>query len=141
MAYRKEKEPNGQYAIVIDGWTNGIASDPYSGMGKMLTTNLSVPGEVSSGYSLTANALGAGTLNTPIHRAINQTGGTATAYFILDSASQVWSSSTYNGTFSFLSTSNTTTGATATNQGLAYWKGYLFKFRNGSIDYLMQLHY
>ncbi len=142
MAYRKEKETNREDAIVIDGWEKGIAPDPYSGLGKTLTADLATPGEISSGYTLTLNALGAGTLNTPIHRAMKTVNGVATLYFILDSASQVWSSSTYNGTFSFLSTSNATTGATATNQGLAYWippsggSGWLFKFRNGSVDYL-----
>ncbi len=136
MAYRLEKEPNGDTAIVIDGWDKGMAPDPYSGLGTMLSANLSTPGEISVGYPLSFNVLGTGTLNWPIHKAIKETAGTATGYFILDSASQVWSSTTYNGTFSFLSTSNTTTGATLTNQGLAYWKGYLIKFRNSHIDYL-----
>lgn len=135
MSYKIEKEEGGGTAIVISGWTTGTSPDPYSGMGKMLTSNLSVPDEVSSGYALTLNTLGTGTLNTPIHRAIKETAGTATAYFILDAASQVWTSTTYNGTFSIITASNTTTGATATNQGLAYWRGYLFKFRNGKIDY------
>lgn len=143
MSYTFEKENNGEKAIVISGWNKGIAPDPYSGIGKMLTVDLSTPGEVSSGYGLTLNTLGAGTLNTPIHRAMKQVNGVATLYFILDAASQVWSSSTYNGTFSFLSTSNSTTGATAANQGLCYYvprsgiaNSYLFKFRNDSIDYL-----
>lgn len=122
--------------ITINGFEKGTSQDQYKGMGKMLGVNLDTLGEVSVGYPLTLNALGTGTLNTPIHKAMAQTSGVATAYYILDSASQVWKSTTYNGTFSFLSTSNTTTGATATNQGLAYWKGYLFKFRNGAIDYL-----
>lgn len=142
MAYSIVKEQTGNTAIVINGWTSGTSADPYSGIGRMLTSNLSVPGEVSSGYPLTANIIGAGTLGIPIHRAIKEAGGVATAYFILDASSQVWSSSTYSGTFSFLSTSNSTTGATATNQGLVYWiprsggTGYLFKFRNDKIDYL-----
>lgn len=142
MAYRKIKEPTGTEALIINGWDSGTSPDPYSGMGKMMTANLSIPGEISSGYGLTLNALGTGTLNTPIHRAQHIINGVATAYFILDSASQVWSSTTYSGTFSFLSTSNVTTGATATNQGLVYFiprsggAGFLFKFRNDSIDYL-----
>ncbi len=142
MSYRLEKEPNGVQAIVIDGWEKGIASDPYSGLGKVLTADLSTSGEIACGYSLTSNVLGTGTVNTPIHRAMKETTGVAQIYFILDSASQVWSSTTYNGTFSFLSSSNSTTGATATNQGLIYWippsggNGWLFKFRNDSIDYM-----
>ena len=142
MAYRLEKEANGDTAIVIDGWQTGMTPDPYTGMGKMLTADLSTPGEISSGYSLTLNTTSGGTLNHPIHRALRQTAGTAVAYFILDSASQVWKATTYNGNWAFLDTGNVTTGATATNQGLVYWippsggNGWLFKFRNDKIDYL-----
>ncbi len=142
MAYRLEKEANGDTAIVIDGWDKGIAKDPYSGIGKMLTADLSTPGEISSGYTLTANTTSGGTLNWPIHRAVKAPSGVATAYFILDVASQVWKATTYNGNFAFLNTGNVTTGATATNQGLVYWippsggNGWLFKFRNDKIDYL-----
>ena len=142
MAWRIEKEENGGQAIVIDGWTNGMAADPYSGLQTMLTADLATPGEIASGYNVTVNTITSGTVNWPIHRAIHQVAGVATAYFILDVASQVWTSTTYNGAFALTGTGNVTTGATATNQGLVYWippsggSGWLFKFRNDKIDYL-----
>lgn len=136
MSYRLEKEENGVKAIVIDGWEKGIADDPYSGMNRMLQVNLNTPGEVSVGYPITTATQSTGTMTVPIHDATNIQNGSATAYFILDDTSQVFKSTGIAGPWSFLSTSNTTTGALATNQGLAYWKGYLFKFRNSSIDYL-----
>lgn len=127
---------NDKGEIVFEGWEKGVSPNPYTGLGKVLGANLSIPGEVSVGYPLTTSTMGTGTFNTPIHKAINQTSGVATAYFVLDTASQVWKATTYNGSWSFLNTGNVTTGATATNQGLAYWKGFLFKFRNDKIDYL-----
>lgn len=142
MAWRLEKEPNGKEAIVIDGWQDGMGPDPYTGIGNMLRANLSVPGEISVGYDTTINSTGTGTVNWLIHRALKQSAGTASAYFMLDSASQVWKATSYNGTWNFLDTGNVTTGATLTNQGLVYWippsggAGWLFKFRNDKIDYL-----
>ena len=59
MAYRLEKEQNGDTAIVIDGWTNGTSPDPYSGIGVMCNSNLAVPSEVSVGYPLSFNSTSA----------------------------------------------------------------------------------
>jgi len=54
MSYRVEK--NGENIdIVIDGWSNGIASDPYSGIGDMRNVdNSSIPGEVSVAFKTEA---------------------------------------------------------------------------------------
>lgn len=140
--WRFEKEPTGDYAIVIDGWENGVAPDPYSGIQRMTQVNLSVPGEVSVGYTPTISTISSGTLGVPIARTTAFSSGVPTAHFILTYASGaeslVFASS--NGaaaaTWSQLSTNNTNTSGLTNNQGLAYWKGYLFKFRANKIDYL-----
>jgi len=91
---------------------------------------------VGVGYPISAASLGAGTLGNPIARAVSlSTTGTIDAYFILDATGQVWRSTSPGGTWSFLSTSNSTTGS-SNQDGIAYWHGYLFKFRNNAIDYL-----
>lgn len=137
MSYRIEREQNGKPALVIDGWDKGLADDPYSGPALLSQVNIgTVPGEVSVGFQITASTIASGTLGVPIHRTTQFTSGSAVAYYILDAGSQVFKATSISGSWSFLSTSNTTTGGDATNQGLAFWKGYLFKFRNNSIDYL-----
>lgn len=136
MSYKIVKEPNGVEAIVIRGWEQGIAPDPYSGMGRMLNVDLETPGEVAAGYPITTSSQSGGTMTIPIHDATQYVAGMANQYFILDSSSQVFKSIPGSlGTWTFLSSGNTTTGASQANQGLAYWKGYLFKFRSTHIDY------
>lgn len=145
MAYRWEKEESGNYAIVIDGWENGIASDPYSGLGLLQSVDLETPGEIAVGYPITASTTSGGTLGRPCARSTRYfptyiTQGTATgleqSYAILDAGGQVWerSASSITGTWTFLSSSNSTTGSSTTD-GIAYWLGFLFKFRNDKIDY------
>lgn len=49
MAYRFDNYDN---ALVIDGWENGIAQDPYEGISNLQNINItSVPGEASVGFS------------------------------------------------------------------------------------------
>ena len=148
MAYRFEKEPNGEYALVIDGWENGIAKDPYSGLGLMTQVDLETPGEVAVGYPMTASSLSGGgnSIGNSIARSTRLfptyvTRGTADGseygYAILDSNGRVWetpSPNGFTGTWTFLSSSNSTTNSSA-QDGIAYWLGFLFKFRNDSIDY------
>lgn len=144
MAWRLEKEENGEECIVIDGWSNGIAPDPYSGINRMYGVNLTVPGEVSAGYPITTSTLSGGgsSLGDPIARSIRWFGyaspGTASgspqSFAILDANGRVWEASSYSGTFTFLSSSNSTTNSSA-NDGIAHYLGYLFKTRAGAIDY------
>lgn len=136
MSYRIETEQSGVKAIVVSGWEAGIAKDPYSGVANLLNVNLSVPDEVSVGYPITTSTQSGATMQSPIHDATQYAAGSAVAYYMLDSASKVFKATSISGTWTYLSTSNTATGADANNQGLAYWKGYLFKFRSGKIDYL-----
>lgn len=143
MAYRIEKEQNGKNAIVIDGWEKGTAPDPYSGIGEMLSVDLETPGEVSVGYGITTSSTSGGTLGKPIARStryfptyVSQgiPTGAAQSYAMLDASGQVYESTSITGTWTFLSSSNSTVGSSNLD-GIVYWLGYLFKFRNDKIDY------
>lgn len=144
MSWKIEREPNGDEAIVIDGWTNGIGADPYSGLGYLLGVDLETPGEVAVGYPLTANATSGGTLTAPIADStrffptyMNPTSiatGAAQSYAILDDSGQVWEATSISGTWTKLSSGASTSGAGDTD-GIAYWLGYLFKTRGANIDY------
>lgn len=143
MAHRIEKV-NGEYEIVIDGFSDGTSANPYTGMHRMFQVNLSVPGEVSVGFPITASTTSGATLGTPIARstAFFNTYGTAvpadsvpTKYAILDTNSRVWEATSLTGTWTFLSSSNTTTGG-GDKDGIAYWCGFLIKTRQSSgIDF------
>jgi hypothetical protein len=139
MAWRYDKE-SGDF--IIDGWENGTAPDPYSGLGRMYEVNLSVPGEVSVGYPITANATSGATLGTPIADSTRLftygtpgiPTGSPQSFAILDASGRVWESTSITGTYAFLSSSNSTSGST-NQDGCAYWLGYLFKTRGANIDY------
>lgn len=130
MAWRLDE--NGD--IVISGWETGISPNPYDGPTTLNNVNLAVPGEVNIGFPLTANTVSGATLGKPISKAIQLSSGGATNYYILDATGQVFNSSTYDGTYTYLSNGASTTSAQATD-AICFWKGYLFKFRNDSIDY------
>lgn len=141
MSYKQIKEENGDYALVISGFGDGSNANPYDGTNMMSQVNLNTPGEVSVGYPLTTSTIASGTVGIPISRAtrttayVTNTGnGNALEYFILDVTGQVWSSTSLAGTWSLLSSNAITTGASA-NDSICYFDGYLFKFRNTSIDY------
>lgn len=143
MAYRSEKESNGKEAIVIDTWDT-IAPDPYSGTGLMESVNLETPGEVSVGYALTsvtatsmARACARSIGYFPTYVTQGTPNGLEKRYAMLDETGQVFersSASSFAGSWTFLSSSNSTTGSSRTD-GLAYWLGFLFKFRNDKVDY------
>lgn len=144
MAYRWEKEDNGEWCIVIDGWDKGIAPDPYSGMGRMLGVNLEVAGEVSVGYGLTTATTAGATLGKPIvgdkryfptyGTSVGIPTGSVQSYAMLDATGNVFEATTITGTWNALTNNATTTGA-SDKDGIAYWLGRLWKFRNASIDY------
>lgn len=147
MATHYETEPNGEKALVIDGFDSGIADSPYSGINSLTQVNISVPGEISVGYPITTSTISSGTLGNPIHRATEFLKGNAVAYYILTTVSGaeslVFKSSNgfITSSWSAITSGNTNTGGNATNQGLAFWvvgsvDGYLFKFRDSHIDYL-----
>lgn len=140
--YRVEKESKGKTAIVIDGWGQGIGSSPYTGLNALSTVDLSTPGEVSVGYPLTLSTTSGATLGNPIadstrffaYGAPGVPVGSAQSFAILDDAGQVFEASSITGTWNYLASNSTTTGANATDS-LTYWLGYLFKTRGANIDY------
>lgn len=141
MAYRLEKTNIG-VDIVFDGWENGIAQDPFSGIADMRQVNIStLPKTVQVGYGITVSTTSGGTLGKPISKAtrftsyLSYTGtGGALGYLILDDSGQVWESTTLTGTWTFLSNNNTTTNHNS-NDAIWFWKGFLFKTRGVNIDY------
>jgi hypothetical protein len=120
--------------IVIDGWENGISKDPFSGIQKMTQVNLAVPGQASVGFPLTASTVSGATLGKPISKCVQFSSGAASAYYILDHTGQVFSATSLTGTWTYLSTGVTLTGAGSTD-AIFFWKGYLFKTRGANLDY------
>lgn len=58
MAYREERESNGDTAIVIDGWDKGIAPSPHKGIANMQGVNISTaPEEVACSFSRTQQSM------------------------------------------------------------------------------------
>lgn len=135
MAYHTEK--NGH--LVIDGFEQGIAPDPYSGISAMRKVNINtVLKEVSVGFGLTVSTITSGTLGIPIHRATKIIIGQGTENYICDATGQVFKSSSGQESATWATTSAPTTDAGPTNQGMAFLNrgdGYLFRFRESSIDY------
>lgn len=144
MTYRLEKEPNGKKAIIIDGWEKGMAPDPYSGINRLFSANLNTPGEVSVGYPITTSTLSGGgqSLGVPIARSTRLFSygsagvpvGSPQSFAILDANGRVWESTSFAGTWTFLSSSNSVSGSSPLD-GISYWLGYLFKTRGANIDY------
>lgn len=138
MAYRYEKTDSGQDLVITFG--EGIGLDPYSGPNRLNQVDLSVPGEVAVGFPITTSSTSGVTLGKPISRATKIQGGAVSAYYILDDTGHVFSVSSYNGTWTYLSNNATLTGASSLD-AICFFSygnsggGYLFKFRNTSIDY------
>ncbi len=141
MAWRWEKEESGDYAIVIDGFSDGIAQDPLKGMTRMNQVSIEVPGEVSVGFPLFASTVSGATMAAPIAGSVRYQSYTAQtpvgsiqSWAILDESGQVFEATSYTGTWTYLSSGVSLTGAGSTD-GLAFWLGYLFKTRGANIDY------
>lgn len=136
MSIRTIKEENGDYATIIDGFDT-ISTDPTKGTNRMIQVNLSVPGEVSVGYPITASATSGATLGVPISRATSFTAGSSVNHYILDDVGHVFKSPTsgFSGTWTYLSSNAALPGSANTNDSIIFWNGYLFKFRETNIDY------
>jgi len=140
MAWTYEKE-TGDIVITFPNG-EGTAAGPFDGLGKLVGVNLDTPGEISAGYTFTANATSGATLGPVIARSTcwyttytsATPSGSPSRFAVLDVNGRVWESSSVTGTFTFLSDNATQTGATALD-GLGYYLGYLFKTRGANIDY------
>lgn len=151
MAYRYEQTANGGTDIVIDGWERGIADSPYSisvpsSMGPVTNTGMvelsygnitGIPGEFSVNYPLANQSISGHSIATPYHKA-NETGGAGLipAYYILDSSGRVFINTGSGWTFqSQVGTNIDITGDSFGNEGMVWWKGYLFVIRIDQIYY------
>lgn len=137
MAYKWIKEENGEQALVINGWSSGVANSPETGIFNLQQTSLEIDGEVSSGWPLLTENISGGSLNVPTYGCIdfatkNGVGVGTYTYYMLDATGQAWGS-TGSGTWIHLG--NPTSGAGAQQQGIVVWHNYIFVFRNSSIDY------
>lgn len=145
MAYRYDRKTD---EIIIgsddkgNSWSSGIAADPYSGTNRMYAVNLETQGEVSVGYPITSNVTSGATLGKPIadstrffsYNTPQAPTGQPQSFAILDDAGHIFESTTYSGTYVFLSSNNSTTNSSNLD-GVTYWMGKLWKFRADSIDY------
>lgn len=144
MSYKTEKEPNGKEVLIIGGFDT-MAPDPYSGTNKLFDVNTSTPGEVSVGYPITSSTVTGGPIGIPVWDSTRYFPTYATpsalpqgyqySYAIYDQAGKVWESTTYNGTWARLSSGDSPVADTNEFGSIAYYLGYLFRFRSSAIDY------
>lgn len=156
MTYRYEGED-----LIIDGWERGIADGPYAvytatSLGPVTNTGiaflsncniLGVPGEISVEFPLAeATVSGAHSVQTPYHKAAEIDDGNAglvSNYFLLDSSGNVFSTNlAENGSWTYMSQVGTNvniTGDSLGDEGMVWWKGYLFVIRETKIYYSTDL--
>lgn len=150
MTYRYEGND-----LIIDGWEKGIADGPYAvltttSMGPVNNTGtaflsncniLGVPGEISVGFPLAqATVTGAHSIQTPYHKASQASGaGLVANYYLLDSSGNVFSTNgADDGTWAYMSQVGTNldvTGDSLGDEGMVWWKDYLFVIRFDKIYY------
>lgn len=121
--------------LIINGWENGISPDPFTGIADMRSVNINnFPQTIAAGFTITTSTISGATLGKPISKATKFSTGIAQLYYILDDIGQVFSSPSLTGTWTYLSSGATTTSASNLDS-IAFYKGYLLKFRSTSIDY------
>ena len=121
MAYRYDKNLNGQYDLVIDGWENGIASSPFKGIGNIRNLNVKYyDGVAYVNYKRQACTITGGTLGNPRYATQSPAG----LIYICDDAQQIFKQSAVNSsTFAKL------TGNSAQDiRGIQFWNNYLLVF-------------
>jgi len=153
MAYRTEEQPQ---SIVIDGWENGIAPSPYTGISNTRNLNTSYyPGVAYTNYRRRAATLSGGSffagthsvdvsnnlgwiftapsgvaMTNPVQKATSPAG----INYILDDSGQIWKQTAVNSsTFALLEGGS---GRYAMgNAGLAYFNNYLVVFGDEVIEF------
>lgn len=132
MSHRYEKNSNGEYDLVIDGFEKGIADSPFVGIGNIRNLNVRYYEGVSYvNYKRQACSFSGGTMAKPqyatqspdgiIYISDNQVGG-----------SQVWKQDSVNGTNFTLLTGGNAGGAPI--NGIQFWNNYLVVFENTDIE-------
>lgn len=130
MSYRYEQTASG-VDLVIDGWQKAIGDSPYLGLTDVSYGNISnVPGEVTVNFPLTTTTVSGGTMDKPLHKAVEidaGSGGTVSEYYILDAKANVFYS-TDGITWTFGSNPPSSVIYVEGNSGMVWWKGYLIVF-------------
>lgn len=128
MAYKYEKNKNGEYDLVIDGFENGIADSPYQGIGNLRNVNITYYGGVTYvNYKRKPATITGGTMGTPRYATQSPQG----IIYISDNNGNIFKQSTLDSSiFAALTGGPSGTGGA----GLQWWNNYLISFRSGSID-------
>lgn len=118
MAYRYEKNNNGEFDLVIDGWENGIASSPFKGIGNIKNLNIKYyDGVAYVNYKRQACTMTGGTLANPIYATQSPAG----IIYIADDNRQIWKQDAVNGS----SFTKLTGNANQPINGMQFWNNYL----------------
>jgi len=129
MAYSYEKNSNGEYDLVINGFEAGIADSPFDGISNIRNLNISYMNGVSYvNYKRQACTMSGGTLGTPMYATKSPAG----TIYISDSSKQIWKQSAVNST-----TFNLLTGRSNTSEvinGIQFWNNYLVVFEENVVE-------
>jgi hypothetical protein len=153
MAYRQEGG-----TLVIDGWENGIAQSPYTGISNIRNVNTSYyPGVAYVNYRrqlstlaesgtfwyagahstnigdntgwLFSAVIGTPIMTNPVQQAVSPAG----LIYILDDSGQVWKQSAVNShTFNLIGDAGRFQNGAG---GLAYWNNYLVVFGDAMVEF------
>lgn len=129
MAYRFEKQTNGEYEIVIDGFEKGIAESPYDGIANI--RNLAIryyKGIAYVNYKRKACTFSGGSLTNPRFACQSPDG----IIYISDDNASIFKQNAVNGSTFTLLTGTRTAGAG--QEGLQFWNNYLFAFGPSGVD-------
>lgn len=127
MAHRKEKNLNGEYDLVIDGFENGIASSPFKGIGNIRNLNIKYyEGIAYVNYKRQPCTITGGTLGNPLWATQSPAG----IIYISDNNQQIFKQTAVNGSTFALLTGNNAQNIT----GLQFWNNYLFVFGDQRLE-------
>ncbi len=132
MAFKYEKNANGEQDLVIDGFEKGIADSPFYGISNIKNLNVSyIEGVSYVNYKRQQCTFSGGTLQRPIYATVSDQGLIYIADYNGTTTSQVWKQDSVNGSsFTLL------TGSFYSTQiyGLEFWNNYLIVFRTTYVE-------
>jgi len=121
MAYRKEKNANGEYDLVIDGFEEGVAASPFKGIGSIKNLNVRYyDGVAYVNYKRKSCTVSGGTMGKPLWATKSPAG----IIYVSDDAQQIFKQDSANG-----SSFTRLTGNFAQDiSGIQFWNNYLLVF-------------
>lgn len=126
MSYKFEKQPNGDYDLVINGFEKGIADSPYQGIANIRNLNIKYyEGVAYVNYKRQAATVTGGTMVRPAYATQSQAG----IIYISDENGQIFKQSALDSSTFALLGSNPGGG----NLGLQFWNNYLLAFASTKI--------